>query len=44
MLQAAVLLLPDPVSATALHPVTAAGPPSATKLTVPVGFVPLTWR
>src|SRR6266566_5628352 len=41
VLQTAVLLLPEPVSATALHPASGA-PPSAAKLTLPVGFVPLT--
>jgi len=41
VLQLAVLLLPDPVSATALHP-TSAALPSAAKLTLPVGFVPAT--
>ena len=41
VLQVAVLLLPEPVSATAPHPVSGA-PPSATKLTLPVGFVPAT--
>ena len=41
LLQLAVLLLPDPVSATALHPASGALP-SAAKLTLPVGFAPLT--
>src|SRR6266446_10870415 len=41
VLQTAVLLLPEPVSATALHPASGA-PPSAAKLTLPVGFVPAT--
>src|SRR2546429_1446472 len=41
VLQAAVLLLPEPMSATALHPASGA-PPSAAKLTLPVGFVPAT--
>src|SRR2546423_14929599 len=41
VLQVAVLLLPEPVSATAPHPASGA-PPSAIKLTLPVGFVPAT--
>src|SRR6266853_5850707 len=41
VLQVAVLLLPEPMSATALHPASGA-PPSAAKLTLPVGFVPFT--
>src|SRR6266446_11007665 len=39
VLQVAVLLLPEPASAT-LHPASAS--PSAAKLTLPLGFVPTT--